>query len=667
MKTNTFNPGRLLTRLIVTVLLIMLMVLPTSAADWDGVFQTIAEGMEQEAEVIDISAYGIPYAQASELNVKYVEYSRKGYFPWYVRDIGKNIYYYHYDNGIITRIEPSYLDRSKYSRSLYERKVKQILDETVNSEMSQWQAILALHDYLATHVVYDQRFSTDRDNANYYGYDALINEKAVCEGYARAYQDLLSRIGIKSVRVSSSGMDHCWNLVQLNGQWYHVDVTWDDPSYNKCDIQGRCGHDYFMISDSTISDGNHNHYGWTKYYACTDSSYESKTFWNDVDSSIAQPDVEYSFLRRGDNKLTDIRRRDSYTGEETILFQQKNAGFNNMLYGSYGLSYDNGYVYFCDNKNVYAVSPAGGDATIVYTHYSDSRFLVGCYVEDGIMELTTCDAAYNYQTTSTKAPVPNNHRHNYVETEVAPTCQAQGYNRYICSCGSLFAAGFVDATGVHTCANGYMVTEEPDFGNTGEKRFVCAHCGNVIVQSLADLNTISREFKDVSSESFYYEPVLWAFSRGVTTGTKAGEFSPDVTCTRGQVVTFLWRAMGEPEPSSDVNPFKDIDEGAYYYKAVLWAAENGITNGMSASVFAPNGACTRGQVVTFLNRTAGNPTAQSDTCAFRDVETDAFYYDSVLWAVEHGVTNGVSATAFEPNKACSRGQIVTFLYRYLTN
>jgi len=169
-------------------------------------------------------------------------------------------------------------------------------------------------------------------------------------------------------------------------------------------------------------------------------------------------------------------------------------------------------------------------------------------------------------------------------------------------------------------------------------------------------------FGDVAEQDYYYDAVLWAVENGITNGMGEGVFAPGAVCNRAQVVTFLWRAAGCPEPKSNLSPFVDIAPDAYYYDAVLWAVENGITNGMSATEFAPNGTVTRGQTVTFLWRAERGNVAEGMN-AFTDVEADAYYYSAVQWAVENGITNGMSNTTFAPANGCTRGQIVTFLYR----
>ena len=178
------------------------------------------------------------------------------------------------------------------------------------------------------------------------------------------------------------------------------------------------------------------------------------------------------------------------------------------------------------------------------------------------------------------------------------------------------------------------------------------------------LNT-ENPFSDVPADSFYYAPVLWAVENGITNGMTDTAFAPDATCTRGQVVTFLWRAAGSPAPKSAVNPFTDVKPEDFYYKAVLWAVENGITTGTSSTTFSPYDSCTRGQVATFLHRAQGRP-ASSGKNIFTDLISGAYYYEAVLWAVENDITNGMGDGIFAPDTSCTRGQIVTFLYRAMT-
>ena len=168
-------------------------------------------------------------------------------------------------------------------------------------------------------------------------------------------------------------------------------------------------------------------------------------------------------------------------------------------------------------------------------------------------------------------------------------------------------------------------------------------------------------FRDVKQSDYYYDAVKWAVEKGITEGTGANIFSPNASCTRAQMVAFLWRAAGSPAPKSAANPFKDVGANDYYYAAVLWAVENGITSGTGADTFAPDATVDRGQTVTFLHRAAGSPLAGNS--GFSDVSDGAYYAKAVAWAAENGITGGTGNGKFSPNADCTRGQIVTLLYR----
>lgn len=173
----------------------------------------------------------------------------------------------------------------------------------------------------------------------------------------------------------------------------------------------------------------------------------------------------------------------------------------------------------------------------------------------------------------------------------------------------------------------------------------------------------ANPFADVPEDSFYYQPVMWAVQKGITNGATDTTFNPNGICLRAHVVTFLHRAAGNPEPSSSSNPFIDAKPSDFFYKPVLWAVENGITNGTSATTFGSYANCNRAAVVTFLWRAAGSPEPKSSGNPFKDVKASDFFYKPVLWAVENGITNGVDATHFGPATDCNRAQVVTFLYR----
>ena len=234
---------------------------------------------------------------------------------------------------------------------------------------------------------------------------------------------------------------------------------------------------------------------------------------------------------------------------------------------------------------------------------------------------------------------PSAHTHDYKATVTKPTCTERGYTTYTCSvCGDSYKGSYVDPLG-HDYKNG-----------------TCTRCG------VKDPNYKPQaNFIDVAAGSYCYDAVQWAVANGITNGTDATHFSPNAGCTRGQVVTFLWRAAGEPTVGGNVG-FVDVAPGSYCYEAVKWAVANGITKGTDATHFSPNETCTRGQVVTFLYRAEGEP-AVGGNVGFVDVAAGSYCYNAVQWAVANGITKGTDTTHFSPSATCTRGQVVTFLYR----
>ena len=192
----------------------------------------------------------------------------------------------------------------------------------------------------------------------------------------------------------------------------------------------------------------------------------------------------------------------------------------------------------------------------------------------------------------------------------------------------------------------------------GVATLVLNHFSTYVVEAVDALS-----FTDVSAKAYHFDAVAWAVKNKITSGQSDTLFAPDASCTRAQMVTFLWRANGSPEPTVTELPFTDVAADAYYAKAVLWAVENGITTGTSDTTFDPDGVVTRAEAVTFLWRSAGNPAAEGKL--FADVESTKYYAEAVRWAVANGVTKGVSDTSFAPGSACTRAQIAAMLRRFI--
>ena len=251
-------------------------------------------------------------------------------------------------------------------------------------------------------------------------------------------------------------------------------------------------------------------------------------------------------------------------------------------------------------------------------------------------------------------------QHSWSESAVtAPTCTATGKSVKTCT-----VCGTKQETVLPALGHAWSVMQilTPAQGDQhGTALYVCSRCGGTKQAELCS----SEIFTDAPPRGSWGHPgVDWALFSAITDGTSATTFSPDLVCTRAQVVTFLWRAAGRPGTAQEVScPFTDVCPDAYYYDAVLWAVENRITEGTSDRTFSPELVCNRAQVVTFLWRAEDAPAPEQTALPFDDVRTDDYFCTAVLWAVENGITDGTSPTKFSPNENCRRVQVVTFLWR----
>ena len=236
-----------------------------------------------------------------------------------------------------------------------------------------------------------------------------------------------------------------------------------------------------------------------------------------------------------------------------------------------------------------------------------------------------------------------------IELSSSANCYRSGSSRLIDDVTFAAATGFsgtvtIDYTGRSTNSKTYTGTVEISVG---------------ISDAAPDF---LLPFSDVNPTAYYYEPIRWAVYNGIAEGVSQTRFGVNEPCSRARIVTFLWRAAGSPTPRSTLNPFVDVLPGSYYYQAVLWAVENGITNGTGAATFSPEMTVSRAQAMTYLHRSAGL-VSSSYYAPFTDVSDNAYYASAVRWALSRGITNGTSATTFSPDEPCTRSQIVTFLYR----
>ena len=248
--------------------------------------------------------------------------------------------------------------------------------------------------------------------------------------------------------------------------------------------------------------------------------------------------------------------------------------------------------------------------------------------------------------------------------QIKPSCVSEGYTGdEVCQFCNEYQVKYGEKLPMtdHSWSN--PITVFPTFTRPGFSQSTCTVCGQVKETDIPKLEQ-TNPFVDVTEDTWYYNSVLWASRTGITTGTDDTHFTPEAVCTRGQVVTFLWRALTEQTKSNGANPFTDVTKTDFFYDAVLWAEKNDITEGTSPTTFSPALPCTRVQVVTFLWRASGCP-ASGGRASFTDVPTGTWYSDAVTWAKNSGITDGTGNGLFTPDAQCTRAQIVTFLYRWI--
>ena len=288
-----------------------------------------------------------------------------------------------------------------------------------------------------------------------------------------------------------------------------------------------------------------------------------------------------------------------------------------------------------------------GHVTTPATCVSEGEKLMTCPC--GATEIKVLPTDPDAHTWQTEILVPN-------------TCTTEGLAHHTCTSCGVEMDEVLPADHVNIIR---QVIQEPTAEDYGIYTKTCADCGELLSDE-GPINPLAHGFIDVEEGGFYDVPVAWAVYKEITNGSDSFRFNPEGECLRAQVVTFLWRAAGCPEPAVTENPFVDVEPGSFYEKAVLWAVEKGITTGTDETHFSPNMPCNRATVVTFLYRAFEEPAVEGAENPFTDVPADSWYTAPVLWAVEMGITNGLSADSFGPNTACNRAQIVTFLYRAYT-
>ena len=459
--------------------LLVLTMLPLSVRTWATTETELEEKIINSCyygQKVDISEYDLTLQQLHET---YYRLHDAGSLAWYAERK-----YFNYeedrDTGKILSFEPKLLPASRYDRAVYQQRLEEVFQECVIEGMEAWQIALSVHDYLVMHAAYDEYLKVTT------GYDLLVSGKTVCAGYTEVYRELLRMAGIPCVSVVSEPMEHTWNLVYLNGQWYHVDVTWDDPVP---DQYGFVSHDYFLLTDEEISSGNNPHHDWVTDITCTDTAY-SNAFFRNVYSPICFTDKDTCYLIREKNYENRVNKRDIPTGKETQVYKEKNMYINigkgSYYYRHYGLSLWNGRLWLNSLNKILSMRLDGSDIRTEFTYNAkkNRRFISGSYVYKDTVHYSTSEHGGYLEKRKETLSATDYHIHSYTQMITQPGCGTPGYTESVCECGIT-----CKSTPVAALEHAWQRAEEKaaTLFATGSYTDKCAHCGQEMTESLPKL------------------------------------------------------------------------------------------------------------------------------------------------------------------------------------
>ena len=648
--------------------------------------------LELEGLLKEALMNGQQYIDLQEMQISQQEYSLYEilYFSPYFSN-GINISFW-YSRSYYTRaqIENSMtVEETRNYFSQVDQKVAAILSQ-VSDEMSDAEKMLAVHDYFVYEYAYDyDDYLAGTVPADSYRSGGLfINGVGVCQAYAYGYQYILCKLGLECYVTSSSGMDHAWNIVELDGEYYHVDCTWDDPV---ADRLGMVRHSYFLLSDETISDASvtgQAHYGWDlqTQLECTSKAYEDE-YWNDAKSKVFfEGDSAYYVRRRG------VYQRDLSSGNEQLLadlgswYVWDRPSYYVDAYS--GLSVYNGDLYYNTRNELRRVSTDGEEDVLIYAPDTENGFVYGSKItgnelqyvikqapsEEG--EILTApvslgtqepDSIVLWDTRLEMTEGDTAALSYYLVPETAVTeVQWQSDNENVAA---------VDQSGTVTAVGEGMTTVTVTTVNGKE-----ASC-QVTVQA-AEIPDPEPDpdpdpevpaelpYQDVGKDAWYYGAVQYAYENGIMTGVNATTFAPGESLARAQFAVILHRMNGEPEVPYSAR-FHDVGEGLWYTDAILWAADTSVVTGYSNGNFGPGDNINREQMALMMYRYAAykgyDTSVKADFSQYQDAgRVSDFAREAMQWAVgEQIITGKYNETQLDPQGNASRAECATIMMRFI--
>lgn len=471
---------RLFASILCIVMLLALLPVSAKADMYEELRQQMKEAFYKD-EALDVSQYGM---QKEELQTIYDDLYHSGQLPWYAAEDCKFVYA---PNQTVGKFRPKVLNPNVYDRETYEIKMAELIRDTCFAGMTDWQIALSVHEYITSHVSYDETYKLNT------GYDALVNRTTACYGYAQLFMDVMNRQGIPckilTCENTGDGYGHAWNAVQLDGQWYHVDATWDDPIP---DIYGYSNHLFFLRTDEQFDDPAwFRGFYWEKTEECSGRAYSREMFWENVYHVITFLDKDTVLMRKEDGWDNLIYTRDVNTGKTDVLvrFSRKpvNLGKGSNLYPTAGVCYWNGRIYYNTETRVYSVLPDGTDRReeVSYNARKNKKYIYSCFVTDGVIYL---ELANHKLDTFTNLQIPIEgyvpHEHTFREEQVAASCAADGWSGKICDCGLQVVTQTIPKTEHRMTSE---VTQQATQEQTGTTRHYCQDCGYEELETIPKL------------------------------------------------------------------------------------------------------------------------------------------------------------------------------------
>ena len=462
------------TRILAAATALSLLILPVQATASPETESILIEACLYE-KTADLSSYRIT---APELSALFTRLEEEGRLPWYT--LGSYAYQYNEATQQVLEFTPQSLDPSLYDRALYEKRLAETMAACILPGMTPEQIALSVHDYLILNCAYDESL---KDTT---GYDLLVSGSTVCTGYTSVFRDILNRAGVPCVSVSSESMEHTWNLVQIDGSWYHVDVTWDDPTPNR---YGYVDHDYFLVTDTEIAQGDRPHSGWVTDITCTDSRY-SDAWWRTVKTGVIFESSNLCYYQRTEDFINHICRRQD--GTEHVLYTEGNSwidiGYGPYTYEHQSLALRDGRLWFNTMQKLCSVDREGNDFRTEYRYSDPSTYIYSFSLSDTAANMTTGGHEDIAGTAKVDLPPVTAHSHSYTETVTPPTCLEPGSTKGQCDCGLTWELPPVPPLG-HDHQETKL--QAPTLLRSGYRLTVCVHCGDARREELPRLNLIS--------------------------------------------------------------------------------------------------------------------------------------------------------------------------------